>query len=255
MWIDIHAHLYDFSAAELAENLERAARAGVGIIVNAATSVATAHIVVSQVQQSPRLYGTIGISPFDGENLSGDWKQDLSALVTQDKIIGIGEIGLDHSNPRYPSLDKQLPVFERCLELAAARDLPVILHSRGAEQTVLDCCRDHGITKAVFHCYTGPEQVLRQLLDNGYYVSFSGIVTFNNNPLHGLVQMTPLEQLFIETDTPYLAPHPKRGKTNEPANVALIGAYIAGKKNLTPDNLSDAVTRNFSTLFNISVSD
>ncbi len=255
MWIDLHVHLYDLSSNDLARCFDNTLKSNVDIVVNTPTSIATTATVLNQIADKPSWYGTVGISPFDVEVLPERWREQVKEYTRHEKIIGIGEIGLDNSNPRYPSIEKQLPVFVDFLALARAENLPVIMHSRGAEKQVLMLCREHGITRAVFHCYTGGKKTLKQLLDAGYYVSFSGIVTFKNNPCESLVTYTPLEQLFIETDSPYLAPEPYRGKQNEPHYVPLIGEKVALLKQLPPEETALQIRRNFSRLFNISISD
>jgi TatD DNase family protein len=234
MWIDLHAHLYDKSDTELASCIANAGNAGVSIVVNTPTSIETTGTVLEQLRDKPSWYGTVGISPFDVETVSDGWQEQVVSYLKHDKIIGIGEIGLDNSNPRYPSLEKQLPVFVQLLEIARSKNLPVVMHSRGAEKQVFTLCRELSITRAVFHCYTGGKKTLRQLLDAGYYVSYSGI---------------------IETDTPYLAPEPYRGKQNEPAYVRVIGEKVALLKKMPPEEIALQIQRNFSRLFNIPISD
>lgn len=255
MWTDIHAHLYDKSSDELARCINKARENNVTLIINTPTSIETSFIVIEQIKNFPSCYGTVGISPFDVEGLAPDWSNTLPSLLSHEKIIGIGEIGLDRSNPRYPPVEKQMPVFEQFLETASRNNLPVVMHSRGAEKEVLALCREHAIKKAVFHCYTGGKKTLTRLLDAGYFVSYSGIVTYKNNPLESLVRYTPVEQLFIETDSPYLAPQPFRGKPNEPAYCALIGEKIAALKERPVEDIAGQIRHNFSSLFNISVSE
>lgn len=254
MWIDIHAHLYDKSEPALTECLQNALSNQVDIIINTATSLETGARVITQCSKSSMLYGIVGISPFDVENLVANWLWQLFSLIDNKKIIGIGETGLDNTNPRYPSMKTQIPIFAQQLELAGTSNLPIIVHSRGAEKEVLGFCKNHAVKKVLFHCFTGSIEVLREILDHGYYVSFSGIVTFKNNGLEHLVEYTPANQLFIETDSPYLAPHPFRGKTNEPAYVMYVGEKIAALKNMEKQQLASIMRQNFSNLFNISVS-
>ncbi len=141
----------------------------------------------------------------------------------------------------------QLPVFIRQLDIARERDLPVILHSRGAESRVAALCREHRIRRAVFHCFTGDSASLAAILDGGYNVSFSGIVTFSPGLL-GCVAGVPLDRLFIETDSPWLSPVPYRGRVNRPARVALTGKAIALARGIAPEKLQEAIARNFRGL-------
>ena len=255
MWIDIHAHLYDKSEQELTLCLENARYNDVITIVNAPTSLETSRTVKSQCEKEASLYGVVGVSAFDVEKLSDNWENDLQGLFGHDKIIGIGEIGIDRTNPRYPPFEKQISVFEKQLEIAHDLDIPVVLHSRGAEQEALDMCKNHHLAKVVFHCFTGNKKSLKKLLDAGYYVSYSGIVTFKNNPLEKLVDYTPMDQMFIETDSPYLSPEPYRGKQNEPAYVSFVGEKIAKIKKAPAEKVAGVIQNNFSKLFNLSISD
>ena len=255
MWIDIHAHLYDKSEEELALCLENARYNNVITIVNAPTSIETSYTVVSQCEKESSLYGVVGISAFDVEQLAESWESDLKELLSNEKIIGVGEVGIDNTNPRYPPFEKQLSIFDQQLAIARDLDIPVVIHSRGAEQEAIDMCRNQHVVKAVFHCFTGGKNTLRNLLDAGYYVSYSGIVTFKNNPLEKLVAYSPLEQMFIETDSPYLAPEPYRGKQNEPAYVSFIGERVAEIKKTSAQKVAERIHNNFSRLFNLSVSD
>ncbi|MGD9201431.1 MAG: TatD family hydrolase [Chitinispirillia bacterium] len=254
MWIDIHAHLYDKSDNELTECLENAIDANVSLVINAATSIETAQIVVSQCRKSKLLYGVVGISPFDVKNLNDFWMPELHTLLTNDFIIGVGEIGLDDSNPIYPSMEKQIPILEQQLEIASNLNLPVVIHSRGAEFRVLDLCKNQRITKAIFHCFTGSEDALLKIIDSGYYVSYSGIITFKNSDIEYAAKNTPLDRIFIETDSPYLSPNPKRGKRNEPANVVFVGQKIAEIKKISCEKLMKNLQRNFSKIFNLHLS-
>jgi TatD DNase family protein len=249
-WIDLHAHLDGIENAGLALILEEAGRANVSTILIAATNLASAAAVARQCSDFPALFGAVGISPFDVKGIQDGWEQKLKAFSQNPRIIAIGEIGLDDSNPRYPSIVSQLPVFEKQLAIAGEYDLPVIVHSRGAENRVAEICNRLGVTKAVFHCFTGDRETLIKILDYGYYVSFSGIVTFSGS-VRDLVPIVPLERIFIETDTPYLAPVPHRGKPNCPAWVGLTGDKVAECKGVTIEVLQKAIEENFERLFRV----
>ncbi|MBD3390563.1 MAG: YchF/TatD family DNA exonuclease [Chitinivibrionales bacterium] len=253
MWIDAHAHLYDFTDSRLATELEDARQKGVGLIVNAATSLATGLKVAAQCERCPELRATAGISPFDVEGLPDGWIASLEDLLGRKRFVGVGEIGLDDTNPRYPALRAQVPVFEAQLAVARARALPVVVHSRGAEKQAVEACRRTGVPAAVFHCFTGTMDALRMLLDAGFWVSYSGIVTFKRDNLLEQVRYTPVDRLFIETDTPYLAPHPHRGQRNRPAWVSCVGERIAEIKKLPPARLAEHITQSARTVFGITI--
>jgi TatD DNase family protein len=248
MWIDCHAHLDRLPEQELARTVSEAAAVGVTTILSTATDITSSEIVVRQSNRYSEIYGAIGISPFDTISLPVDWEHHLRSMLMNKRVIAAGEIGLDQSNPKYPSMEIQLPVFEEQLEIAAECGKPAVVHSRGAERKVAEICRTIGIAKVVFHCFTGDMNALEYILESEYFVSFSGIITFN--PIvAGLVAQVPLDRLFIETDTPYLAPAPHRGKPNRPAWAAIVGETAARCKNVTPEALQSAVEQNFRQLF------
>ncbi len=249
MWIDIHAHLYEYSNRELETVLSEAHSAGVEYVVSTAVSVETSVIVVQQCSTFDQIFGATGISPFDVPSLNSSWLDDLSSLIKHKKIVAIGEIGIDNSNPRYPPLEKQLPVFEKQLDLAVEHNLPVIIHSRGIEQTALEICKQHSVKSALFHCYTGDATTLQNIITTGYMVSFSGIITFNKSNLPELAKATPLNQIFIETDSPYLTPVPYRGRKNTPAMVKIIGEKIAEIHGISFLQLQEQLSENFKKFF------
>lgn len=253
MWIDTHAHLYDFSVDEIQALISSAESASLGAVVSTATDLATSQKVINHCVNHPTIFGAVGISPFDCADLPEDWVGCLEKYLCEHNIIGLGEIGLDTTNPRYPSFDKQLPVFEQQLDIAKNAQIPVIVHSRGFEKNTADICNKNGCSKAIFHCFTGDYDAAATVLDNGYYISFSGILTFRNAAIRELIPKLPLERLMLETDTPYLAPVPFRGKTNTPLYMHYIGQEAALLVKKSPELLQLQLKTNFNTLFNTSI--
>jgi len=248
MWIDCHAHLDRLSEKELADVLTEADAANVSTIISTATDPASSDTVVRQCHESSALYGAAGISPFEVLSLPDDWEKQLRVHLAHERMIAVGEIGLDRSNPKYPDVKYQMPVFERQLLIAKERGVPAIVHSRGAETMVAEICRSLGIIRVLFHCFTGSKEALKLILDCGYSLSFSGIITFNV-AVNELVKDVPLDRIFVETDAPYLAPVPHRGETNRPAWVALVGEAAAFCKGVSAEQLQSAISRNFRQLF------
>ncbi len=249
MWIDAHAHLAELSDSQLLGVMESAGAAGVETVLNTGTDLASSARAVAQSRLHTSLRAAAGISPFDAEHVPADWPAQLRNLLLQPSVVALGEVGLDASNPRYPSLEAQMPLFEQQLALACELDLPAVVHSRGAESTVVDVCRAIGAERVVFHCFTGTSNELRKLLDAGYWVSFSGIVTFPSSHVPELVRAVPLERLLVETDTPYLSPVPFRGRPNEPSRVAVVGQAVASLRGMAPEHLAGATRAAFSALF------
>jgi TatD DNase family protein len=255
MWIDTHAHLYDLDETSFAAAMNACDAAGVGLVLNTGTSLASSKTIIEQSAKHERLFAAAGISPFDVVNLPSDWEAQLSALLGRERVIAVGETGLDATNPTYPEIGLQIPIFERQLEIARAADLPIVIHSRGSESKAVDLCRHHGVTKALFHCFTGDIPALRKVLDAGYFVSFSGIITFAKSPLRECVEYAPLDRILIETDCPYLAPVPHRGKKNQPAWVSLVGKKVAEIKGVGEEDVAGVLAGNFERLFGVSLAE
>jgi len=250
--IDTHAHLYDRSDDELKTIIAEAVNAGVGTIINTALSIPTAKIVIDQCGRFPQnLRAAIGISPFDTNNLADDWDSELTALCQSQnqKIVAIGEIGIDSINPTYPPIEVQMPVFTRQLEIAMASNLPAVIHSRGVEKRAAEICRDIGVKKAVFHCFAGDAASLEYIVNNGYYVSISGIVTYKNSHLRELIRSVPIDKMLIETDTPYLSPTPHRGKPNRPSFLPHTAKEIAKLLNINEPELIATLKKNTAAAF------
>ncbi len=249
MWIDSHAHLYEYTGSRLMEIVRSACEAKVEYILNAATNLTNARVVLTQSSQFESLFACIGISPFDVLNLEKNWYEELEKIVEGKKVKAIGECGLDCSNPAYPSLEQQTPIFLKQLELAKKLNIPAIIHSRGAELKVLDAVKATGVQKAVFHCFTGELPTMKRILDAGYIISFSGIATFKKEPLNEQIRYCPLDQMLIETDSPYLAPVPFRGKKNQPCYLPFVGQKIAQIKGISVDNTASTIYQTCRRLF------
>jgi TatD DNase family protein len=251
MWIDAHAHLYDLTDDQIDSTIKEAGLNKIGLIVSTATNMETSQKVVRQCTMNDSIYGAAGISPFDTESIENTWYATLEEILTQPKIIALGEIGLDISNPRYPSLETQLPIFGQQLQLANEHNLPVVVHSRGYEKETAEICRKTSVKRAMFHCFTGDYDAAKKIIDNGYLISFSGILTFKNAEIRNLLPKIPIEHIVIETDTPYLAPVPFRGKRNYPALVRYTGKEVARILNMDVELVEKQLYHNFVTYFNV----
>jgi TatD DNase family protein len=235
----------------LSTTVDAAREAGVGCILNTATSLATAEQVIRQCALQPLLYASVGISPFDVEGLTYGWQSELRRLCAQPRVLAIGEIGMDTTNPVYPHCKLQCDIFEEQLDLSIDCNLPVVVHSRGCVQEIIRSCKLAGIEKALFHCFTGTIEDLKALLDAGYYVSFSGIATFKQSKITDCIRVAPMDRILIETDSPYLAPVPFRGSTNHPALVTFVGRKIAAIKQMHENAAAECILQNFRELFNL----
>lgn len=255
MWIDAHAHLYDVPDASLQQLLDEATGTSVSTIISTAVDLLSSSKVVKQCESFSRIYGAAGISPFDVISLPDNWEKQLHDFLNKPKIIALGEIGIDDSNDRYPSLEKQIPIFEHQLHIANTLDLPAVIHSRGAEKDTARRCQKEGVKRALFHCFTGNYDSMKTILDCGYFISLSGIITFKNAEIRSLVPSIPPDRLLIETDSPYLSPVPFRGKTNQPAYVKYVGEEVAKLRGVDPELLQERIRENFKKLFSIDTLD
>ncbi len=252
MWMDTHAHLYDLDEPSLRSALQSCEPAAVSCIVNTGTNLASSKKVLAQCERQKNLYAAVGISPFDAEALPDLWDEQLEEMLNGGRVIAVGETGLDSTNPSYPDIKLQIPLFEGQLEIARRRDLPVVIHSRGCEARAAEMCVERGIRKAIFHCFTGDIPALKKLLDAGYHVSFSGIITFAKTPAGKCVEYAPIDRILIETDSPYLAPVPFRGKKNQPAWVEYVGKKVAEIKKMDEEETAKALAENFGRLFGVT---
>jgi TatD DNase family protein len=248
--IDTHAHLYDHPAHELDGIITDAVNAGVNVIINTAVSLSTAETVLGQCNRFPQnLRAAVGISPFDTAGLASGWDSELAALLPDQNIVAIGEIGLDGTNPAYPAIDVQKPVFVKQLEIAKSANLPAVIHSRGLEKYAAEICRNAGVKMAVFHCFTGDADALEYITNGGYYVSISGIITYKNSHLRELIRSIPLNKLLVETDTPYLSPAPHRGKPNRPSRLPHTASEIARLLSINESELLATLKKNTAAAF------
>jgi len=261
--IDTHAHL-DLPQFDVDRNavVERADAAGVGVIVNAGADVESSRRAVALAAQYPGVYASVGVHPHDAKQVDGEALAALRELARQPKVVAVGEIGLDFYRNLSPQ-DLQRRAFQAQLAWAASLGKPVIVHDREAHAEVLKALTGWAAGLAgsslaeragVLHSFSGDLLMARRAIDLGFYISISGPVTYQNaRRLVEVVQALPLDRLLIETDCPYLTPHPYRGKRNEPAYVQLVAEEIAKIKGLTLDEVSAATTANARRLFELEV--
>ena len=244
---DVHAHLFDYTGDGLRAVIDECESAGVGMAVNTAVSIETARTVINQCKLFPRnLRAAAGISPFDIANAEEGWDNELRGLLADAMVVAVGEIGLDSTNPQYPPLDAQMPFFVKQLEIAAAANLPVIVHSRGIEKRAAEICRETGVRKAIFHCFTGGLEAVEYIVKCGYYVSISGIITYKNSHLRELIRHIPIDNLLLETDSPYLSPVPHRGKPNKPSYLVHTARETAKLLGIDEATLAEAMSKNLA---------
>lgn len=251
--IDIHAHIYYESlAGDIPALLARAKDAGVEKIVCVGSSISTSKQALALAKKYENIFAVIGVHPDDAKEYDDVAEKWILDNATHPKVIGIGEIGLDF---HYEGFDKNLQkkVFVRQLELAHKLGLPIQIHSRDCTGFMMDTLREnkhllsHG---GIVHCFSGSTETLREIVGLGLSISLGGIVTFKNaRETLEVAHAVPLENLLLETDCPYLAPHPHRGETNEPKFVALVAEKIAMIKGISFDDLDKITTQNAHRIF------
>lgn len=251
-FIDTHCHLTDeqFDADREAV-IERAVEAGVTRLITLATDVVSSRAAIALAEQHACVYAAVGIHPQEVGDATYDDVEVIRELAGHPKVVAIGEIGLDYYwDPS--AKEAQQPFFEKQLELAAELGLPVAIHSRRAEHAVLDTLRrqNHLGTRGVLHAFAGDVAMAQAAFELGYLVSFGGAVTFlNNRRAPALIQALPLEKILLETDAPYLTPHPERGTRNEPAKIVRVAARIAELKGVSVEQIAAQTTQNALELF------
>jgi TatD DNase family protein len=253
MWIDAHCHL-QFDAVGVAA-VDSAVEAGVDHLVCVGTDADSSEQAFRISQQRPdRVSSTIGLHPHDAKNGLDSTERILQIALQENKelIVGIGECGLDYFY-EHSARDIQKEVFAKQIELAKRHDLALVVHTRDAWNDTLEILRSEGAPpRTVIHCFTGGPEEARKCLDLGFYLSFSGVVTFKKaTDVQAAAEMCPLDRMTIETDSPYLTPVPHRGKPNEPAFVGLIGKYLSELKKVQVDDLSKMVKESTKRLFNL----
>lgn len=247
MFFDTHAHVDDQQFSVDRETvLHRALQQGVTRIVNIGCSRSAALNTLALADQYDFVYGAVGLHPHDAKEFDEAFLADLRQWAGHPKIVAIGEIGLDYYYDLSPR-DVQREVFRQQIRLARELDLPITIHDRDAHQEVFDILTDEKgwETRGIFHCYSGSEEMAREIVKRGFYISFSGSVTFKNAAkLKKTAQSIPLERILIETDCPYLAPVPYRGKRNEPAYVVKTAEAIAELRGLSLEEVAKATWAN-----------
>ncbi|MBN8926476.1 MAG: TatD family hydrolase [Rhodospirillales bacterium] len=253
MLIDSHCHLDYYTPMELPAVLARAAEAGVGELVTIGTTLAQSAILPSMAEAHPNLWCTIGVHPHHAAEAPVPTPETLAAMAEHPKVIGIGESGLDYFYDKAPR-DVQADNFRAHIRAARLAGVPLAIHARDADEdiaTILRTEREEGGDFAfLLHCFSSGRGLAEAALALGGFLSFSGILTFpKSSELRDIARDVPLDRLLVETDEPYLAPVPFRGKRNEPAYVAHTAKVLADLRGLTPEALADLTTTNFRRLF------
>ena len=252
MYFDSHAHLddrrFDEDREEIFADLERH---GVELILNIGCDLDSSLQSVELAHKYPFVYAAVGSHPDDAAQLDDARLALYRQLCADERVKAIGEIGLDY-HYEDPPRAVQLPAFRRQLELARELNLPVVVHEREAHADGMELIREFPELTGVFHCYSGSLEQAKELVRRGWYIGFTGVVTFKNaRKALEVAQWLPLDRILIETDCPYMAPEPHRGRRNDSRLVPLVAAKLAELRGLEPEEMGRITTENAKRLFRI----
>ena len=249
--IDVHAHLEDDKFSEdVRETIERASKAGVKRIINAGCSISECEAIIKLSEQYNECFSIVGVHPHNAKEFVEEDLEKLTNFTKHEKVLGIGEIGLDYFYDFAPK-DLQIEVFQKQWELAAKLDLPVELHIRDAYDDFFPSIK--GLKqppKVMLHCFSGDLDIARKALDLGFEFSIGGVLTFNKSEItRQIFKFIPDNRIHLETDCPYLAPQGKRGKRNEPSFVTITIETLAKVKECSVEHITEILYQNAKNFF------
>ena len=251
-FIDTHCHLDKLDSTP-EEAVKQAKQEGVETMVTISVDEESFDFVSNAVMQFKDVYGTVGVHPHDASEFSPSLEQSILKLARgHEKMIAIGETGLDYHYMNSSAVNQQF-AFRKQLQIAVELNLPVVLHSREAEADTISILKEIPVPAlGVAHSFTSSLKMARTLLDMGWYLGINGIVTFKNaEDLREVVRWIPLDRLLLETDSPFLAPVPFRGKPNKPAHIPVIASFIAELRKIPIEHLAEKTSENAHRLFSI----
>lgn len=252
MIFDTHAHYDDKKFdADRREVLAAMPEKGVSLIVDPGCDGESSRAACALAQEFPFVYAAVGWHPEEWQSWNGESMALLRSLCAQTKVVAIGEIGLDYYwDTEHKALQKEM--FERQLSLAIERKLPVIVHDREAHGDCLEIVMNYPEARGVFHCFSGSVEMARELLRRGWYLGFDGPITYKNAvKALDVIAACPTDRMLLETDSPYLAPVPNRGKRNDSRNLPYIAARIAEIKGMTTEEVAEVTLQNGKQLFGL----
>ena len=250
MYIDTHCHLSIEDYLDIDKVIEENKDALVEKIVVSGCSRESIDEVMDLKDKYDMVYVTIGYHPEYADTVTESDLDYLKSLLGEKKVVGIGEIGLDYHYTK-ENKDKQIWLFEEQLKIADAFNLPVVIHSRDATMDTINILKKYKV-KGIIHCFSGSLETANIYISMGFLLGIGGVVTFKNSKLKDVVKEVPLESIVLETDSPYLAPVPFRGKINSSKYLEFIANFIADIKNISVDELAEITSRNASSLFDFN---
>ena len=245
---ETHAHLYMKDFDEDRDDLiKKCFKNNVEYIINIGVNKETSLKSMELAKKHKNIYCSIGFHPHDADKYDEIF---IKGNINSFNVVAIGEIGLDYYRNLSPK-EIQITVFKKQIEIALANNMPIIIHDRDAHKDCFDILNEYKTDKVVFHSFSGDEIFAEAVLSQGWFIAFNGIITFKKNRLENIVRMVPNDKFFVETDSPYLAPHPNRGKRNSPLNIRYIIEKIAEIKEISPKDVANLSYKNAFNFFNI----
>lgn len=250
MYFESHAHYDDGRFKnDREEILNLLPSCGIDYVINVGCDMKSSRESIKMAEKYDYIYAAVGVHPHDAENMKESDLDELRQMSNHKKVVAIGEIGLDFYYDNSPR-DVQRYWFKRQLEIVKELNKPVIIHSRDASQETFDIIKESGVKKGVIHCYSGSAQMAMDYVKMGFYIGVGGVVTFSNaKKLVEVVEAIQLEQILIETDSPYLSPIPNRGKRNDSRNLQFVVEKIAKIKDISPEKVANITKLNAKQLF------
>jgi TatD DNase family protein len=252
MLIDTHCHL-DFPVFDPDRDLviQRSIEAGIAYFVNIGATLESSITSCELAKNYPSVYSSVGVHPHDADSFDLRAEDKLRQLAAQDKVVAIGETGLDYYR-NLSSQEHQIQAFSKQIELAKSLNLPLVVHSRQANQQTLQILKAALPLRAVVHCFSGDQSFLNECLDCGFFISFTCNITYKKaQDLREMVSLTPLNKLMLETDAPYLSPEGFRGKRNTPEQIKLLAQEISRIKEVSFQEIADKTTQNAKGFFGL----
>ncbi len=253
--IDTHTHLYfEQYDSDREKVIARAIGSEVLAMVTIGIDSASSQASIDIAERHGNVFASVGYHPHDAAKMTDQDFEELTEMLNHPKVVAIGEVGLDYHYD-YSPRDVQRKVFRRFLDLSLETGKPLIIHTREANEDILDIIRNRSRTgwRGVFHCFAGDEKMAGEVIDMGFHLSFTGNVTFKKSRSLPVAVSVPVEKLMVETDCPFMAPVPHRGKRNEPAFVHYVAQYIAEQKNMAFQEFAVQTTQNAIALFGLSI--
>jgi TatD DNase family protein len=249
MLTDSHCHLfYDEILQDIDNVIVRSKKLGVNRFICVGTNINDSLLSLDISKKFENVFCSAGVHPHDSQNVDKDYIQQIELIMKSKKMIAIGEIGLDYFR-NISSKKSQIKVFHELLQLADNIKKPIIFHNRDADKDIIDILSCYPNVIGVSHCFSSTLSTAKKLLDMGYYISFSGNLTFKNSMLPSVAKHLPLNRLLVETDSPYLSPEPFRGKPNEPGRTRYVAEKLAEIHNISFESIANQTTKNINKLF------